>query len=421
MRGPFDEWFILLRWLTAAGYLALTLTAGPLLGLTVVREPLFIVAMFVVASNAGLSFLRWNRDVMNGALLGVVCFLDILCLTAFLAFSGGPHNPLSIFYLVQIMLGAAVLGPRWSWGLTVGSVLGYLSLFLWYRPVAELSHHMHGDGPNLHLTGMLVAFCIMATLTGLIQARVTGVLRVRERELSRSREEALRAAQLTALATLAAEAAHQLSTPLGTISLAAEELDQLVRQPGITGEQIAPDLSLIRAEVRRCSAILERLAADGGSARGELPGAFRYDAFVTCVCEHLSAADRSAVSFVEPANQDELRDLRVPLQRVSQAVAALVANGVDASHPGDSVKVEVDGSKDRLCVRVVDHGTGIPQSVRDRVGEPFFTTKAPGEGMGLGVFLASSTAARLGGQVTFRHRDGGGTTAQFEIPGAVAS
>jgi two-component system sensor histidine kinase RegB len=112
----------------------------------------------------------------------------------------------------------------------------------------------------------------------------------------------------------------------------------------------------------------------------------------------------------------------LPRHAFGQALRGLVDNARQASPPGAPVKVRVatqgsarDGAR-RLVFEIADRGAGIPPELVARVGEPFFTTKPAGQGMGLGVFLARAIVERLGGGLSIRSAPGTGTTATLWLP-----
>ena len=103
-----------------------------------------------------------------------------------------------------------------------------------------------------------------------------------------------------------------------------------------------------------------------------------------------------------------------PRAALAQALRNLVKNALEAST--DQVALEAVEQHGTLTLFVRDHGPGIDAQVVSRLGEPFFTTKPVGKGMGLGVFLARTLAQQLGGALTFDSRPGMGTTVSFSIP-----
>jgi len=105
----------------------------------------------------------------------------------------------------------------------------------------------------------------------------------------------------------------------------------------------------------------------------------------------------------------------LPRAGFGQALLSLVKNALDATNDGPSpVVVEFTQEAGRLSVLVRDQGRGIPPEVLHRAGEPFFTTKEAGRGLGLGLFLARIFAERIGGSLTLQSSQG--TTARLDLP-----
>jgi two-component system sensor histidine kinase RegB len=104
------------------------------------------------------------------------------------------------------------------------------------------------------------------------------------------------------------------------------------------------------------------------------------------------------------------------VQATAQSVAALIQNALDANLDRRPVVIAASATDSELSLTVRDHGHGMPLNVLRRVGEPFFTTKEPGKGMGLGTFLVRCFAENLGGRVSFDSVTGEGTTVTLELP-----
>lgn len=398
-------WIVRLRYVAAAGQLATALLADQLPGIDLPLGWIVIGPALVIASNLWLA----RQTLAASTAVAAIFALDTAVLTGLLALSGGPTNPFSLLYLVHITLAATILTKRQTWLLGGLSVIGYALLFWKYRPIAALEVHHPNDGLNLHLIGMWVSFTTAAFLVAMFSAKISELLREREQSLLAMQDELAKKDRLASLVTLAAGAAHELGTPLGTIALVARELERYASST-VQIPAVAEDSRLIRTEVDRCRAILERLSIEGAEPAGEALQPVR----VTELLEVVRAQfPRSVVHVEAPAAS---HTLTVPRHAVEQALIALVKNGLEANKQATPVFLTATPFAEGVRFSIMDRGHGMSSETLRHVGEPFFTTKDPGSGMGLGIFLVRTLAERLGGSLRFESVLGSGTTAYFELP-----
>ena len=412
------QWLARLRWAEVAGQALTVLAAQFLLGGRLAIAPLLAVTGVGLVSNIaleqyffgdrrrGLAPGSFRRDALATRTvhewqIALVMMLDIALLTGLLYLTGGPHNPFSFLYLVQIALAAVLVRARWTWMLVGLAFVGFGILLLAHEPL-EIPEDSRVIGAWVAL-GVASAFVVHFLL------RITGALAERERELTEARYLAARQERLASLATMAAGAAHELSTPLGTVALAAKELERaLARDHG----ELAEDARLIREQVGRCRVILDQMAQGAGTVGEHV---------ATCTVGQL--LDETLVGIREsPRVVRELSEdvstsvLRIPPRALGQALRSLVTNAQDASPPNTAVMIAVHLRASTLAITVRDRGKGIPDDVKARIGEPFFTTKAPGRGMGLGLFLARAVVEGVGGSLQIDSADGGGTEVRVKLP-----
>ena len=342
--------------------------------------------------------------------LGAVFVLDTLCLTVMLGLTGGPLNPFSLLYLVQISLSAVVLRKAWTWvlGLLAGVCFGLLFFFHLSLSVLE-SHHSEGLSP--HLVGMWIAFLVGTGLITFFTGTISDELRRREQEILLLQQQIAKSERLASLVTLAAGAAHELGTPLATIAVVSRELERYSSTLP-DGDAMREDARLIRSEVERCRLILQRMSAEGAEPMGESARAIRLGDLVEQVLKEFPTPQRTRFSAEIP---DADATVRLPVQATIQSLVALMRNALEASD-GGQVVVRATGSGTEVAFSVHDQGSGMPEPVLRRIAEPFFTTKEPGKGMGLGTFLVRTFAERLGGGLTFESVVGQGTTATLRLP-----
>jgi two-component system sensor histidine kinase RegB len=410
-------WLLRLRWITAVSQTAAILVAKRLLPEEITATPLLALVAFGALSNAALLWRLRKPEPVRPALPGLVLGLDVLLLTGLLYGSGGAANPFTAIYLLHITLAAVVMRGLWAWVLGLLSISGFGLLFFYNVHVHSLAHmdHSAGAGISLHLVGMWVAFAITAALIAAFVGLVTKALRQRDEELAALRDLTARQSRLAALTTLAAGVAHELGTPLGTIAVAAKELQRTAEALGGQGSDIALDAALIREEVGRCRRILDQMADPSGTTLGE--------AFQTLVWSDLEAEltagfapeDRSRVSFQWPGGPCG----PMPRCGLVRALRALVSNALEATPRPGSVRILGWEEEGTWHLKIEDHGTGMAPEVLARVGEPFFSTKPTGAGLGLGLFLARTFAEQLGGDLQVASSPGQGTQVQLSWPQVV--
>ena len=407
-------WLLRLRWITAIAQTAAILVAKRLLPEELSAGPLLALVGFGALTNLALMLRLRKPGPVQPALPGLVLGLDILLLTGLLYGSGGAANPFTAIYLVHITLAAVVMRGLWAWALGALSISGFGLLFFWNVHVHSLAHMDHGaeGGVSLHLVGMWVAFAITAGLIAAFVGRVTEALRQRDEELAALRDLTARQARLAALTTLAAGVAHELGTPLGTIAVAAKELQRGAYSLGPMGSELALDAALIREEVGRCRRILDQMAEPTASPLGEDFQTMAWTDLESDLAEGFGSEDRERLVFQWP----EKPCRSMPRRGLLRAIRALLANALEASPRPIPVHVRAFEQEGAWRVEVVDHGCGMAPDVLAHAGEPFFSTKPTGSGMGLGLFLARTFAEQLGGELVIDSRLGQGTRIQMNWP-----
>ena len=413
-------WLVSVRW---AGVFALggALAAGVqgLAGQVAPTLPLSLVAASAL-SNVWLS-VRLGRDRgLSTTAAGLLTTADVIVLSTVLHETGGVLNPVSIFYLVYIVLAALVLNRHWAWVVTAAAITGYGLLFLFPPAGLAAAGAMHPE-IALHVRGMWLAFATTALLVALLVGRLVTLIDRRDRDIAELRDKSARDTRLAALSTLAAGAAHELSTPLGTIAVAARELE-LVLESTSARQDVRDDVALIRGEVDRCRRLLHDMAGRISGPPGEAADATALTAFLAKVAGRLTPSERDRLSTDVPADIDVVW----PSDVVTRAVVNVIRNALQASPNGARVQLTaivdpVDEDGQDVVVTVEDHGAGMSPEALLRAGEPFFTTKPQGEGTGLGLFVARSTVEQLGGSLTMASEAGAGTTVTIRLPVDVTS
>lgn len=393
---------ISLRWVSA-GAMALLAALGPtLLPVSLPVLPLLLVAALL----GGVNLLLWlgqRSGARNRQTLSPLAhlLLDLLGWSAFIYCSGGATNPLISILLPLVAIGATIL-PTWqAWLLGGAAIAAYSYLWLIYLPLQVLDPLV---GVRLHLAGMWLTFVGSALVVVWFIARLTSTLQKREEALVAAREQALRQDWVVSLGSLAAGTAHEMSTPLSTLTVL---VDELLSDP--TSAAMQDDLHLMQGQLAVCKQALDRLAAQAGYARGEGRGA--------CTAEDWLREQAAAWRTLHPEANIRLELLSAaspswqgaslqPDPALAQAVHHLVDNAAAVSPL--LVMVQAELAAGCLQLTISDNGPGLPEELVDTLGQRPVPSR---DGMGIGLFLSRTSIERQGGQLLLRNRDDGQTGA----------
>ena len=262
----------------------------------------------------------------------------------------------------------------------------------------------------LHLQGMWAAYTITAIFIVFFISRIRKAMASHQQTLANLEEEKQRSEKMASLATLAAGAAHEFSTPLSTIAIAVGEMIHHFNDHGGDPDLI-DDAKLIKAEISKCRGILQQLAADAGEHLGEsFVNITLTDMRDRVIDEFAAESGRT----IQVALDTENRTIVIPLQAWLRTIRGLMKNGHDACPDGE-IKGRIYVANGYLAITIADQGMGMSADDIARVTEPFFTTKEPGKGLGLGLFLARSLAERFGGDLQINSEPDQGTEVTFRV------
>ncbi len=412
---PGVGWLVRLRWLSLLGQVLAYVVEAPhstpnqrlVLGMVVLATGLSNVALWRFPERIA----AWTAQYAESKYLitGGILTLDCLLLTVWLGIAGATTNPFSVLYLVHIVPGAVVLDMRWTTWLNVFAVVCYGSLFLLPSQTCCTPEFDGVESAYLtHMQGMWFAFIVAALLTSYFVRQIAAEAERQRQHIAVLETSAQRSAHMASLTTLAAGTAHELRTPLATISVAAHELRRTAERWG--NKDVVDDAELIAAEVDRCQAILAEMGPRLLAAN---------DLVETLPVSHVSRllaeefqTHESRVSF----SQDGEAAVRLVQDDVLKALRCVVNNALDATTGTGAVTVTTECRASSVTWVVTDTGVGMSHDVKSRAVEPFFSTKGPGKGVGLGLFVAQAFAQQNGGNLSLESSLGQGTTVRLTLP-----
>lgn len=402
------ELLVQLRWLAIAGQFLTILLTYYLFGITLpMTAMLAVLAGLVLFNGICMLWLR-NGEVASNAVLLAALLVDVICLSAQLYLSGGATNPFVSLFLLQVVLGSVLL-ERWStWVVVAVTGTAFALLTGIYRPIT-LPPGYGATLFQLHIDGMWVCFALVAVLLVLFLTRINRNLRERDAHLATMQRRAVEEDHIVRIGLLASGAAHELGTPLSSLSVI---LGDWRRLPAIAADpELAQEVREMQAEVQRCKAIVTGILLAAGETRGEASAASSVRSFFGGV-----VADwQSARGFAGLTYQDAFgADVAIASDTVlQQMLFNLLDNAAEASPDHVAAQLARDG--DTLLVTVADRGPGFAPAMLEALGTPYNSTKDR-RGAGLGLFLVANVVRKLGGTMTARNRPEGGAEVALRLP-----
>ena len=329
---------------------------------------------------------------------------DLFIHSALLYFSGGSTNPFVSYYLVPLTIAAVTLPWRYSVILSGIALTMYTLLLAQFYPLETFPMYRE----KMQIYGMWLSFALAAAVITFFAARMAEELRRQEELRAIRREEGLRDQQLLAVATQAAGAAHELGTPLATMSVLINEMLQDHHDP-----MLREDLSVLQDQVKLCKQTLQQLVRAAENNRRLAVDMQDVSVWLNEALDRWHLMRPEATYRLQRKGEGSEPRLAPPPD-LTQALLNLLNNAADACPEG--LEVTLDWDAVELTISIRDHGAGVPLAIAEQIGKPFFTTK--GKGFGLGLFLSKASVTRAGGSVKLYSHEEGGTLTELRLPRA---
>ncbi len=404
------EQLIELRWLAAGGQLATIVFSDLVLDVRLpLAEMLALLAVLVLFNGMSMMRARLGRPVTDLELFAALV-VDVAVLTGQLYHAGGVSNPFIFLYLLQVAVASVLLRPQFAWAIVALATACFVALTQWHRPLllADQSLTML---PADYIGGLLVCFGLGAVLLVVFIGRIQSNLRQRDASLAQLRQRAAEEEHIVRMGLLASGAAHELGTPLATLSVILGDWARMA--PFAAEPELREELEEMQQQIDRCKAIVSGILASAGEVRGEAPVSTTLHAFLDEVAAGWQRTRGAARLDYRRAG---LPDMAIVAdEALDKIIGNILDNALEAAGTGHPVVLEATAEDGLLALRVRDQGPGFAPHILERLGTPYRSTKgAPGRGLGL--FLAVNVARTLGGRVTARNRPEGGAEVTVRLP-----
>lgn len=399
---------IQLRWFAVVGQISTIVFVSLGLRIALPTAQMLMVLACLVAFNLG-SQLRWQEgSPVSNRELFLALLVDVAGLTALLYFSGGASNPFAFLYLLQVILSALLLEVWSTWIIVALTSACLAGLSIWLEPLTLPPDNDLGYF-SLFVQGMIICFILNASLLVVFITRINANLRTADALLADLRQRAAEEEHIIRMGLLASGAAHELGTPLATLSVILGDWRRMpeFRKNG----ELLEEITEMEVQLQRCKAIVSGILLSSGEARGESSGRTTIRTFL----DQLAGEWRSSRPVRAFVYQNGLvQDLPVVFDStLKQMIFNVLDNALEASP--DWVAMEAGRDGDTLVLTVSDAGPGFTPEMLAHFGKPYQSTKGK-PGHGLGLFLVVNVSRTLGGTVSASNRAEGGALVRLTLP-----
>jgi two-component system sensor histidine kinase RegB len=399
---------IQLRWIAVVGQITTITVVTLALGIRLPMPQMLAVLACLIAFNIA-SHLRWHETgVASNNELFLALLVDVGALTAQLYLSGGTANPFAFLYLLQIIL-SAVLLETWSTWTIVAVTSTCLAGLSWFSKPLALSPDNGNGLSHIYVAGLLICFALDAALLVVYITRIGENHRAGEVQIAALRQQAVEEEHIVRMGLLASGAAHELGTPLATLSVI---LGDWKRMPEFgKNSELLEEIGEMQVQLLRCKSIVSGILLSAGEARGESSVKTTINTFLDEVVGEWRAT-RQIQAFVYENRFGN--DIPVAFDSaLKQMIYNVLDNALEASPQWVRLEAVRDG--DTLSLSVTDTGHGFAARMLEQLGKPYQSTKKQ-PGSGLGLFFVVNVARKLGGTVSARNREEGGAAVRLNLP-----
>jgi len=406
------------------------------LGINLPEQQLWLVVLSTGAVNLYTSMRLETDDPVTEPEIFTQISIDVFAIAVLLYLTGGASNPITWVFLLPLIITAIMLPQAYAWYMVILTTSLYTMLIAFNIPLPSIEPHMpdpapllHSDIENyqmlkhahimndksyfsLHMFGMWFGFVFSAGLVAFFVVELAKTLRDQERSLAEARENALRDERVIALGTLAASAAHDMGTPLGTIAIVAHELEQ--EYPSHRYPDLFEKMLIMQQQINRCKEALSVMSASAGEMRAESGGVILLTDYIDDVIKQWRT-HKPGVKLNFIIDPNVATEAKIIAERtLTHSIINILNNAAEASPTELGIEFHATWDLDYITIKIRDFGPGFPPELVEFAGKQPVVSKK--RGLGVGLFLTYSTINRLGGKINLYNCDSGGACVEITLP-----
>lgn len=430
------RWLFVLRNLMLFSEAILIFISTNGLYLELPQRPLWWIVASIGAVNLYTWFRLEDQTPISEKEIFTQLVIDVFAITALLYPTGGASNPIIWVYLLPLMITAIMLPPIYAWYMVILTTTMYSMLMVYNIPLPSIAPHLSHSSSmtfsdmshlemleqahvmsdqnyfNLHIFGMWFGFVFSAGLVAFFVVELAKTLKSRERSLAEARENALRNERVVALGTLAASAAHDMGTPLGTMAILTHEL--MGDYAYCNHPDLYEKMTIMEEQITRCKEALSVMSASAGEMRAESGNVMLISDYLDSVMTQWRTHNvRTKLQFIIDSNV-KLTHKIIAERTLTHAFINILNNAAQATNSDLGIEFHATWDSQFATIKICDFGSGFSDDLLHFAGHQPVTSGK--NGLGVGLFLSYSTLQRLGGKLEFTNRPTGGAQVTITLP-----
>lgn len=424
------QWLFILRNLMIGGESLLLLISIDILKIPLHEEALWLTIIAIGTVNL-YTWMRLKTDLpVTEMEIFSQLAIDVLAIAALLYLTGGATNPFTWIFLLPVILTAIVLPHAYTWYMVILTTTLYTFLIPYHATLTTVEPHlMHMDMANMssamhdtqdqeffnfHIFGMWFGFVCSAGLVAFFAVELSNTIKAGERTLAEARERSLQDERIISLGTLAASAAHDMGTPLGTMAIIAHELKDEY-SPEIHTE-LHEKMHILQDQINRCKQALSVMSASAGELRAD-------SGHITVLSDYLDEVINQwrsqqpgvklnlHINPLAPLGESILAELTL-----THSLINILNNAADVTPMDKGIDFSINPCtvENFVGLSIRDYGPGMPEELMTRIGKAPINDSE--QGLGVGLFLTYSTIHRLGGTIDVSNAPTGGASINIILP-----